>query len=105
MRRRAKITIETERILRIREREFERRVNCDQCAETVVLLTVDEAARIAQVSSRAIYRLVEAGKIHFIETNEALLLICFNSLCFGLSHPTSRVVISTSNLVTEDQEG
>jgi hypothetical protein len=49
------------------------------------MITVDEAAMLAQVGSRAIYKLVEAERIHFIETSDELLPICFNSICRSLS--------------------
>jgi hypothetical protein len=40
----------------------------------------EEAAARAGVGLRAIYRLVEAHKLHFIETPEGLVLICLNSV-------------------------
>jgi predicted site-specific integrase-resolvase len=44
------------------------------------MLTPEEAAALAQVSSRTIYRRVEAGELHFAETPEEPLLICLDSL-------------------------
>ena len=44
------------------------------------MVTADEAAGLAGVSSRTIYRRVEAESLHFMETNEGRLLICTNSL-------------------------
>ncbi len=35
---------------------------------------------LANVSSRTIYRRVEAGEMHYTETEEGLLLVCANSL-------------------------
>ncbi|HEV8486375.1 MAG TPA: hypothetical protein VGV87_22720 [Blastocatellia bacterium] len=84
MKNKTKLTIETERIFVIRRGRAERRGMCEACQEVVQLLTVDESATLTRVSARAIYGLVEAGKIHFTETNEGLLLICFNSLCRSL---------------------
>ena len=84
MKRKAKLTIETERVLILRVGASERRGKCEACGKLVRLITVDEAAMLAQVGSRAIYRMVEAEQIHFIETSEELLLICFNSICRGL---------------------
>ena len=80
MKKKTKLTIETERVFVIRRGGTERRAGCGVCEETVRLLTADEAARLARVSARAIYRMVEGGKIHFTETGEGLLLVCFNSL-------------------------
>ena len=53
---------------------------CAACGEEVRMVTIDQAARLARVNSREIYREVEAGMLHFIETTEGSLLICFNSL-------------------------
>jgi hypothetical protein len=44
------------------------------------MVTIDQAAILARVSSRDIYREVQAGLLHFIETTEGSVLICFNSL-------------------------
>lgn len=90
MKRKTKLTIETERILIIRGgAASERRANCEVCGELVPLITVDEAAKLAHVGSRSIYRLVEAEKVHFIETSDKLLLICFDSICRRLSDERS----------------
>lgn len=44
------------------------------------MLSADEAAVITGVSPRIIYRWIEAGEIHFIETSDSSILICLNSL-------------------------
>ncbi len=44
------------------------------------MLSVDAAAKIADINSRTIYRLVEAGDLHFEETKEGSLLVCSASL-------------------------
>jgi len=44
------------------------------------MISSEEAAAIAGVSSRTIYRWVEAGRIHFIETAAGGLRICSNSI-------------------------
>jgi len=80
----AKFTIETERVLVIRRRAESRRAMCQGCGQVVDLLTVDEAAAFARISSRSVFRLVEDEGIHFTETVEEVLLICLNSLCQNL---------------------
>lgn len=49
---------------------------CNECAEPVALVTLDEAVRISGIGSRAIYRLIEKQQIHFTETPERGALIC-----------------------------
>ena len=44
------------------------------------MITPDEAAQISQVSTRTIYRWIEAQKVHFAETEKGFSLICLQSL-------------------------
>jgi excisionase family DNA binding protein len=44
------------------------------------MVTPDEAAAVVGVSTRTIYRWIEAEKLHFTETAGGLLTICLNSL-------------------------
>ena len=77
---RREVTIETERILFVGHRRGNPILWCDRCGEDVLMLTVDEAAIMSRSTSRMIFKLVEAGRLHFTETLEGRLLICFNSL-------------------------
>ena len=104
MKKKTKLTIETERLLIIRGGSSHRCAKCEACGEVVRLITVDEAAMLAQVGSRAIYRLVEAEKIHFIETGNELLLICFNSLCRGFSQADTWIIDGSTNPKREGHE-
>jgi hypothetical protein len=53
---------------------------CTECAPGAPLLTPEEAAPVAGLSVRALYRLVEDGLIHFKETPDGLLLVCLGKL-------------------------
>ena len=53
---------------------------CPTCAAAVVMVPPENGIGVAGVSARAIYRLVESGKVHFAETNDGVLLICLSSL-------------------------
>jgi len=44
------------------------------------MLSIDDAAIMARVSSRTIFHWVESGVVHSIETPEGLLVICPHSL-------------------------
>lgn len=53
---------------------------CDNCHKRVDMMTTDQAAIIASVNSRTIFRWADSGRLHSSETPEGLLLICPNSL-------------------------
>ena len=53
---------------------------CAQCAAKVGMTTADEAAAVAGVNARTLYRWIENGKVHFRETTEGRVLVCLNSL-------------------------
>jgi len=83
MRRKKKTTIVT---VEARERTTIRRgarqmiAWCDQCGAEVSMVTPNEAAALAGTEARAIFRALESGEVHFIETGEGALLICAQSL-------------------------
>ena len=80
MKRRTEITIETERILVISKRCTSALAWCSGCGNRGQMITPEAAAKLANLSSRAIYRLVEAEELHFFETSDKRLWICVNSL-------------------------
>jgi excisionase family DNA binding protein len=73
MKRRTEITIETERLLVIQTRKTSVRAWCPSCNQRVQMLTTDEAARVSRVSSRVVYRWIEADKLHFTEASGSRL--------------------------------
>jgi len=80
MKKRTKITIETHQVQTIRRRKPGAQAWCPGCSASVPMFLPEEAAVFAKVSSRTIYRWVEAGELHFTETPEGALLICQDSL-------------------------
>jgi len=76
---RIEITVET-RLMVIRRVTNLTHVWCNGCSSPVQWITQEEAAARAGVSTRTIYRWVEAGQLHVIETEKQALLICLNSL-------------------------
>ena len=78
--RKTQITIETERIVVIRPSQATTAVWCPNCAEPSPMLSAEQAAVLAGVSTRTIYALVEAAQLHFTETPEGRLLVCPHSL-------------------------
>lgn len=80
----AEVTIETEEniVLRASGNQRTTLMWCPACRRQVEMVTPDQAARIAGVSTRTIYCWVEAGKLHFAE-EYGDLLICRPALNFG----------------------
>lgn len=79
--RRIEINIDRQRLFVLKRRGASGPEWCRACGEKVQMLTPDQAAVIANVSSRTIYRRVEAGEMHYNETADGRLLICPNSIC------------------------
>lgn len=53
---------------------------CERCDSAVNWLTPEQAAAVAGLSPRQIYRLVEAAELHFAELSDRSLRICAASL-------------------------
>jgi len=83
MRRKKKTTIVT---IESRERTTIHRLTrrlvawCEQCGAEALMVTPDEAATLCSTDARAIFRGVEAGEIHSVETERGALLVCSKSL-------------------------
>jgi hypothetical protein len=74
------IIVEREQVLVIRRLDGQQPRCCAECSGQAQMLSIDEAAALARLSARAIYRRVEASQVHFMETEDGLLFICINSL-------------------------
>lgn len=79
-RRRTEVTIHTREVVILRDAASPVRTWCAGCAAQRVFVTPQEAARLAGVSARLIYRCVGENKIHFVETPQGTLLVCGDSL-------------------------
>ena len=73
------ITIETFQRTTVHLRRETKIAWCDRCAADTVMLASDEAAAHLQTTAREIFRLTEAGQIHYLETETGALLVCRNS--------------------------
>jgi hypothetical protein len=91
--RHTRTTVEMREVVVIRGSRKRNRVLCANCSEDIVLVTVEEAVKMSRISARAIYRLVEAGRVHFAETVEGLTLICPATLLAQVDLPVA--VVST----------
>jgi hypothetical protein len=77
--RRMKITVERERLLVVHQEKGSESW-CAECNATVTMLRPVEAAAVAAVSDRTIFRQIESQRLHFTETSQGAVLICLNSL-------------------------
>ena len=60
--------------------ETEEIIACPFCEGDEVMIVAESAASVFAFSRREIYRMVEAGKVHFLETAERVLFVCQKSL-------------------------
>src|SRR4051812_25170689 len=77
---RTKITIERERLLVVAPARARAKGWCEACRAEVRMVGAQEAAAITGLKERAIFRLIEEGRLHFAETPRGALSICLNSL-------------------------
>ena len=80
VRRIRKVTIQTNETLVLRPSQITVLAHCAECAAEVEMLTAGAAASRVGVPLRSIYRSIEAGRLHFLETSAGLVLVCPNSL-------------------------
>jgi hypothetical protein len=98
MRRKKRTEIFTETQVELEIRGRTRKLSpvwCAECGAAVELAPPDVAALVAEVSARAIFGWVEAGRVHFTETKDGALLVCLNSLPQALSAPAAGARPST----------
>lgn len=53
---------------------------CTKCGFPVRWVVPEEAMALSQSSLREIFRKIETGNLHFVETADGFLLVCCNSL-------------------------
>ena len=73
------ITTETSETLIFRQ-ATPRRVWCEACGAEAEMVAPEIAARVAGMRARTVYRLIEAGGIHFAETPDGSSLVCLKTL-------------------------
>jgi hypothetical protein len=77
---RTEVTIETEEIVIIRSTQATLLPLCPQCSDAVPLIRPEQAAAMTGATTRAIYRWIEEGLIHDLQTDDGLVFICPRSL-------------------------
>lgn len=72
------VLIETEQISILFDRSKQDFMFCEKCKAESVMLTPERIAEVTSFQIREIYRLVEAGKIHFVEAGK--IFVCLEGL-------------------------
>jgi hypothetical protein len=80
MRKKATITVETERVVVVSRSPRSSEGWCRNCNSKVKRVSVAEAALIAGASERTVFLWAERADIHFIETEEGKAMFCIASL-------------------------
>ena len=78
--RRTEVTVETDEIVVIRSSQATILPLCSQCCDAVPMITAEQATEMFSATIRAIYRWVEEGRIHNMETAEGVVFVCPRSL-------------------------
>src|SRR6185369_6615476 len=77
---RTRVIVNTSELTLIRRVHGTAQADCPQCGARVEMVTPEQAVTLTRIHWRAIYELVELGRVHFIETAEGHLLVCLQSL-------------------------
>src|SRR5262245_16622525 len=86
MTRRTTITIHSRELITIRSQANWTEGWCEQCAALAPMASPEQAAALAGIKTRVVYRWIEASLLHFTETGEGHLLVCLDSL--GIERPS-----------------
>jgi hypothetical protein len=74
---------------------------CPDCGEEVRMILAEKAATVCQCSRRRIYRWIEDGSLHFVETPEGEALVCGRSLSKKMDELDS----ATNKLSSRNESG
>jgi hypothetical protein len=78
MKQKTEITFEVEETIILRQSGNRLEAFCPQCQALVEMITPQLAAAVSKKPIREIFRLIESGRLHFMETDE--IRVCLNSL-------------------------
>ncbi|MBX7173506.1 MAG: hypothetical protein K1X72_21240 [Pyrinomonadaceae bacterium] len=80
IRRKTEISIQQTKRRIVTLPETEEIIACPECEGDEVMIAAESAASVFGFSRREVYRMVESGRIHFLETEAGILFICQKSL-------------------------
>ena len=101
------ISVEKTRRFVIRQPETDAVILCPTCNEP--MLTAEAAAVLLGVKCRLVYRIVEAGAAHFVETETGAMFVCPQSLDAAIGNiddaPPAEIVKLLADAAVENQTG
>lgn len=78
--RRTRTTVETRDVVTLRGPAAAMELHCPACGRVVRMLPPEEAAALAGVSVRALFRRMEAGGLHYAESPAGRVFVCSQSI-------------------------
>lgn len=84
MKQRAEITFEIEEKIFLREGSKILTAFCPGCGGSVLMASPQAISILANVSERTIFRLIEAGEVHFIEKDGIFVCLSSAVVCDGV---------------------
>lgn len=81
MKQKTEITFEVEETIILRQGEHKLKAFCPQCQALVEMITPPIAAALSGLSEREVFRLIENGRLHFVEAER--IFVCRDSLTNG----------------------
>lgn len=86
--RRMEIMVEQHQLLVIHSPVIESgTLECAICPTQSPMIIAEDAATLLSMTRREVYRAIETGNVHFIETAEGILFVCIESLFSQISTP------------------
>jgi hypothetical protein len=78
-----RITVRKSEVIVIQKSQGVILADCPQCNRHTEMLSAEQAVTLTGISSLNLFKLVESGQVHFLETSQGHLLICLESLGAG----------------------
>lgn len=75
---------------------------CDGCQTQRQMLDSEIAAMISGITLRTLFRWIESGQIHFVETLEGKVLICLQSVTAKATQLESEGVFSNGSSISNE---
>lgn len=75
-------------------------IGCGFCGSSDQLLAPTLAANLSGISQRTLFRWIESGDIHFVETPEGNIFLCLDSVKARAIHAEREVVFSHGSCTT-----